>query len=364
MVAGQPGVTTSVDCQAVPLCSQAGQQGVTTSVDCQAVPLCSQAWQPGVTTSVDCQAVPLCSQARQPGVTTSVDCQAVPLCSQAGQPGVTTSVDCQAVPLCCLCVMSTRRKTEEEEPRYGPVIRFIASHDLLGFYGLPLVSQILSAIIASERCFCVVWPLRSHSFLSTSTTTAVIVVIAVTIPCLYSLVVSAFRTVCVRDPLTNSDTWVIIPSQFFRDNQKLMNILNVYVFGVGIPGVMMAVVVVTTIVTMVKLRQAAAWRAGTSSSGSVASRDVGVTVMLVYNSIFFIVCVFPAALKRMSRVLIPELGVGKQQHNLSIMFNWLMELVEYINATFNIVIYYTKGSRYRQTFRQIMGTGRKTAGLS
>ena len=44
--------------------------------------------------------------------------------------------------------------------RFGPMMRFIANNNLVGFYGFTWVSQALSAIIASERCICVLSPLR------------------------------------------------------------------------------------------------------------------------------------------------------------------------------------------------------------
>ena len=67
----------------------------------------------------------------------------------------------------------------------------------------------------------------------------------------------------------------------------------------GSPGVMMMVVTVTTIITTIKLRQAAVWRAETSSSGSITTQEIALTRMLVGNSVLFIVCVFPIAAFRL-----------------------------------------------------------------
>ncbi|KAL8575576.1 hypothetical protein ACOMHN_059640 [Nucella lapillus] len=216
------------------------------------------------------------------------------------------------------CLQLTTQFTIKE--KYGPLMRFMINHSLLSFFGLPWVSQIISALIAS---------------------------------------------VCAHDPLTNDDIWTLTPRQFFLDHQELINTLNAYVFGVGIPGVVITVVTVTTTVTVVKLHQAAVWRASTSSSGGLSAREVGATIMLVYNSIFFVICVFPSTVYRTVDLYVPELGVGRQQHNLSMLCNWILDTLTYINATFNILIYYTMGSRYRQTLSLIVGragsskTGRK-----
>ena len=70
------------------------------------------------------------------------------------------------------------------------------------------------------------------------------------------------------------------------------------VYGLGLPGVVMVVVVVTTVVTNLRLRKAAAWRSE-SSSGSLSSREVALTKMLIGNSILFIICVSPICLFRL-----------------------------------------------------------------
>ncbi|KAL8575579.1 hypothetical protein ACOMHN_059643 [Nucella lapillus] len=261
------------------------------------------------------------------------------------------------------CLQLTTQFTIKE--KYGPLMRFMINHSLLSFFGLPWVSQIISALIASERCFCVLWPLRSQTVLSAKTTTVVIVVSSVITLSVHFLVMTMYQAVCAHDPLTNDDIWTLTPSQFFLDHQELINTLNAYVFGVGIPGVVITVVTVTTTVTVVKLHQAAVWRASTSSSGGLSAREVGATIMLVYNSIFFVICVFPSTVYRTVDLYVPELGVGRQQHNLSMLCNWILDTLTYINATFNILIYYTMGSRYRQTLSLIVGragsskTGRK-----
>ena len=177
-------------------------------------------------------------------------------------------------------------------------MRFLVNNHLLGFYGFTFVSQIITAIIASERCFCILKPLRSQNVLSTSTTIAVIVVVYVVVVGLYFLVVSRYRIACVYDPVRQVSLMSGVAGQFCLDHQKLIDYLDAFVYGAGLPGVMMMVVTVTTIITTIKLRQAAVWRAETSSSGSITTQEIALTRMLVGNSVLFIVCVFPIAVFR------------------------------------------------------------------
>ncbi|KAL8591387.1 hypothetical protein ACOMHN_022194 [Nucella lapillus] len=245
--------------------------------------------------------------------------------------------------------------------RYGPLMRFMINHNLLGFFGLPWVSQIISATIACERCFCVLWPLRSQTVLSTTTTTVFIAISSVVTLGLYSITVTKYRAVCVHEPLSNSVMWILLPSQFYFDHRVLVESLDGYVFGVIIPLLVLPTVVVTTAVTMIKLRRAAAWRASTASGGTTgSSREMATTVMLVYNSIFFIVCVTPLTFFRVLWLSVPQFQAGNSYHNLHFVFVWLLDIATYINQTFNFVVYYTMGSRYRHTFWQLLGRSSKT----
>ena len=52
---------------------------------------------------------------------------------------------------------------------------------------------------------------------------------------------------------------------------------------------------------------------------------------------------------------LPEMNAGRRHHNLSMTGLWLINISTYINATFNFVVYYTMGSRYRETFWALFG---------
>ena len=56
---------------------------------------------------------------------------------------------------------------------------------------------------------------------------------------------------------------------------------------------------------------------------------------------------------------LPEMNAGRRHHNLYMTCLWLVLISAYTNATFNFVVYYTMGSRYRHTFWTLVG--RKSA---
>ena len=239
-------------------------------------------------------------------------------------------------------------------------MRFIVNNNLLGFFGFSWVSQILSAIIASERCLCVLSPLRFQTMLQTRTMGFIITATYVVVVGGYFLIAARYRIACIFDPASDTVVYTFVTGEFYRKHEELINYLDSFVYGAGIPAVVVIVVNTTTIITAMKIRQAAAWRAGTSSasgssSSSISPREVALTKMLIGSSVLFIVCVSPLALFRFVWLFLPEMNIGRRNHNFYVAGMWILETLSYVNATFNIFVYYTMGSRYRETFWALFG---------
>lgn len=240
--------------------------------------------------------------------------------------------------------------------KYGPMMTFMVNHNLVGLHGFTWVSQVISAIIASDRCLCVLSPLRFQTFLKTRTMAVIISLVFVVVVGLYFVVAARYHLGCVYDLASDSAVVIYVASEFYQNNETLINYLDTFVYGAGIPVVVMVVVTVTTTITATKIRQAARWRAESSSSDAVKTlspRDVALTKMLIGTSLLFMVCVFPIALFRCVWLFLPEINPGRRHHNLYATCLWVLEALTYVNSTFNIFVYYTMGSRYRDTVRAL-----------
>ena len=60
---------------------------------------------------------------------------------------------------------------------------------------------------------------------------------------------------------------------------------------------------------------------------------------------------------------VPELNTGRRYHNTYLLLAWLIEITSYINSSFNIFIYYSMGSRYRETMKALFCRWRVAAKL-
>ena len=57
----------------------------------------------------------------------------------------------------------------------------------------------------------------------------------------------------------------------------------------------------------------------------------------------------------------PELNTGRRYQNTFLTVLWSLEIASYINSSFNIFVYYSMGSRYRETVKALFCRGRVAA---
>ena len=62
-------------------------------------------------------------------------------------------------------------------------------------------------------------------------------------------------------------------------------------------------------------------------------------------------------------LVVPELNTGRRYQNTYLTALWLLEINSYINSSFNIFVYYSMGSKYRETMKALFCRGRVTAEL-
>ncbi|XP_076454855.1 uncharacterized protein LOC143289692 [Babylonia areolata] len=229
----------------------------------------------------------------------------------------------------------------------SPANEFMTNNHLNVFLGSGFVSCVLSAIIACERCYCVLRPLKYQTLLRTRTMAVIIAAITVCVFVLFFLVYQ-YRIVCVYDPVPDAEFMMVTGVEFYKAHKQLIDLVESVVFGAGIPGGMMVVVIATTTVTTTKLRRITAWRSETSTS--LSPKEVALTKMLIGSSVFFILCTSPACTFRVACLFMPEMRPGGRHYNFY--FTTLRVLVGFyfVNSSFNIFIYYVMGSRYRATF--------------
>nr|KAG5704437.1 hypothetical protein BaRGS_024292 [Batillaria attramentaria] len=214
----------------------------------------------------------------------------------------------------------------------------------VGLTGFTWVSMFLSAVIASERCLCVVSPFKAKQVLSTYTMAVFIVIVsAVLLGGMLAIAGPKHTSACVFDPVTNHTSTIVAVTKYYLDNQEILDIIDIFVYATAFPAFFIIVIIITTTITAAKLRNAATWRQTTASvyctsasnpattaatkaagkrnsSAGLSRKEVAVTKMLIATSVLFVVCTLPSLMVQIAIFFVSELrfvmlekGSGRQK---------------------------------------------------
>ncbi|XP_025099587.1 probable G-protein coupled receptor frpr-1 [Pomacea canaliculata] len=251
-------------------------------------------------------------------------------------------------------------------------VRGVLEENIVGFTGFSKVSQFITCVIACERFLCVFLPFKAQKYLKTSSMAAVIGVIGVFLLGGMWLIAGHKHTfTCVFDPLTNETDLASSYTSFYLDHKYVFDIIDVFVYTVVFSIVLQFLIIITSILTVIKLYQAFMWRHLHGAVGSshkaqqskdlsrLSKKEVATTKMLLASSLLFIVCFSPIVMLQLSLYLVKDLSNSGRYYNLLSVLWKIVAVLRMVTASLNFVIYYHMGSRFRTTLKDIVSCVRK-----
>ena len=239
-----------------------------------------------------------------------------------------------------------------DDKRYGPVLNYMVSNRILTLFGFGYVHLFLVALVATERCICILFPMRAQRCIPTKTLAFFIVVSALFLVGLRVPVVSQFQITCFYEMRTQRTSWQLYVNDYYFRNKAMIGVLNGVFYGfcltVGCP----AVVLITTTITAVRLTHIVRWRNQTSSN--LSSKEINLTKMLIALSAEFVIICIPVVIIRVSPLFEPRLGAGRAYANAFNLLISSMEICSYMNSTANFFMYVFAGTKYRETLRSLL----------
>ncbi|XP_076444107.1 uncharacterized protein LOC143282374 [Babylonia areolata] len=223
--------------------------------------------------------------------------------------------------------------------------------------GFQLVSNLISIVIAVDRCVCVTWPLKAARVLSTRVTGLIILVFGVLTFAGMQFVAFKYDVRCVVISGGKTPPFLmVLPSDLYKEMPIVMDILDSFVFSSLIPTLSLLVTAVATIITAVKLKRAAQWRDNSAQGGSTVvmkQKEKALTSMLIVISCIYMACVSPRVIRSLCRFFIPEFRAWGKLCNLMVLTEVLINITLALNSAVNFFVYCAMGSRFRQTMRQL-----------
>ncbi|CAL1541314.1 unnamed protein product [Lymnaea stagnalis] len=209
----------------------------------------------------------------------------------------------------------------------------------------------ITVFITFERCLCITLPFKVKQIL----TPKVVFVAVVWIYFLSFIGISpcyvSFGLMWWVDPWTNMTyigSTMMLNEQVFIKNTYLQLSLQFISF---------VAIVALTITLVIQLQQNTKWRASattkTEQTGAMSNRDRRIVRMIILITFILIACFCPGNLLQVAWLIEPKFSTGGVYNNGQMacwMFAFLMET---INSSANVFVYYNMSTKYREIFQQL-----------
>lgn len=147
----------------------------------------------------------------------------------------------------------------------------------------------------------------------------------------------------------------------FTADRETVEKISLTINNFVIPCIAFIVIIICTVILVVSLKRRTGWLQTIAKSAKVdfSIRNQRVVKMVVMISTLFIACFVPVTIISMVVAYEPRFNIGGEYIRFSVLFAGLGLLVQAVNSSLNIFIYYSMSTKYRDTFKMIFGLYKK-----
>ncbi|KAH9495213.1 hypothetical protein Btru_015683 [Bulinus truncatus] len=214
----------------------------------------------------------------------------------------------------------------------------------------------ITVYVSLERCVCVVAPLHVKTLITPTRTVLILTLLYVAgvitnFPILY--LGSLFLT-WKSDTLHNRTFIGMGIREDYFDKNSIINTVNAVLFLNSF-----TIIAWSTIILIARLHKKSQWRqisaitGNNSGSNGISKRDTVLSKTIVLLSVALIVSYLPYTVNCMLMAALDGFMLHGKYNNFFLVmwsFSWLLET---LNSTTSIFIYYTMSTKYKETFRKL-----------
>lgn len=216
------------------------------------------------------------------------------------------------------------------------------------------VTSFVTTFVTLERCLCITVPLQVKRIITPFRTKVIIWAIFLVIILIFSPFYFVNRLEWKFDHARNKS----ILSLVYTQERVIVETITFLVHSVAMSTISLLSVSVLTGVLIVKLNRKSKWRQGTvvqssSSNDATSIKEKKVVKMVAFISSVFIICFVPATAIFLTMACYTEFSFAGKYQNMFYTVWSLATLLEIINSSVNIFIYFKMSSKFRITFVEI-----------
>ncbi|XP_055873617.1 FMRFamide receptor-like [Biomphalaria glabrata] len=213
------------------------------------------------------------------------------------------------------------------------------------------VSGIITVFATFERCLCVIIPFRVKRIITRDV--AIIVNMCIFLVTFLYLFPPYFVTYLDwrEDERKNKSLIVIV----YRDNAESVLKVSYMVTDLFLPYCTFFVLIVCNTVIVVTLKSKSKWRQSVTKSSEkqdISTKEKKLVLMLVTVSTIFIGCLFPQSAMLTAVGVVRELKLNGLYFDVSLLVYSFTFLLETINCSVNIIVYYNMSSKFRDRLQE------------
>ncbi|KAK6959138.1 FMRFamide receptor [Biomphalaria glabrata] len=227
------------------------------------------------------------------------------------------------------------------------------------------VSGLITAFATSERCMCVLLPLKVKGIITRKVAAVVVGSIFV--------VISAYMFppyyVTYFDwglDTKRNQTKILL---LYRNNPETVLRVSYLITDMFVPYATFFILILCNAVIVVRLRSSWRWRRTVTSgkhSGSkeISGKEKKLVKMLTTVSIIFLLCLTPQSAMLTALGIVRELKINGPYFDLSLLVYSFTFLLETINCSVNIIVYYNMSSKFRERIQTWLPCLRRAKDIS
>lgn len=143
--------------------------------------------------------------------------------------------------------------------------------------------------------------------------------------------------------------------------------VSIAINNVFMPFTAFLLIIICTITLVTELQAKAKWRQKSlqhSQAETASNRNLKVAKMVVTISTLFIVCFTPLNIGFIVMATVPELSLEGRHRNKLVILGSLGVILESVNSSANIFVYYNMSSRYKCVFQQLFRINTKKSSMT
>ncbi|CAL1537211.1 unnamed protein product [Lymnaea stagnalis] len=217
------------------------------------------------------------------------------------------------------------------------------------------VCGFVTAFAAFERCLCVVAPLRVKGIITVRVAVVVnVLIFTITLFNVFPPYYFAYFD-WTFSPRANRSILAVA----FRQDADVAFSMSYFITDLAVPYITFVALISCTLVIIIKVKAKAAWRKSVSSSrlssgGKVSNKETRLVQMLTAVSLIFIVCLIPQSSILTAVAINQDLSASGEHFDIALLCYCIAFLMETVNSSVNIIVYYKMSSRYRETFINLL----------